>query len=154
MPAQEPSKKVAVSVSEMAAMCQLSRSRWYEYLKAGVFPQPVQMSSMKRPIYDANLQEKCLEIRATGIGLNGPVIFNRKRNSANRPKPKTQRHPESQPVDPAIEPIHEAVKSLGLTITAQAVSEAVAALYPEGIAGLDLGDVVRKVFLHLQGKRT
>jgi hypothetical protein len=154
MSALESSKKAAVSVSEMAAMCQVSRSRWYEFLETGVFPKPVRIPSMKRPAYDWQLQQKCLEIRATGIGLNGPVVFNRKRNEAGKSKPKTQPHPNEQVVDPAIDPIFEAVKSLGLTPTVQAVSDAVVALFPVGITGLDLGDVVRKVFLHLQGKRT
>jgi hypothetical protein len=42
---------------------------------------------------------------------------------------------------------------LGLTTTAQVVNEAVAALYPNGLTGIDQGDVVRKVFLHLQAKK-
>jgi hypothetical protein len=154
MSVPEPSKKAAISVSEMAEMCQISRSRWYEYLNVGVFPKPVQMPSMKRPVYDLNLQQKCLEIRATGIGLNGPVIFNRKRTKSSLQKHNTQRHSKEQVVDPSVEPIFDAVKALGLTTTTQVVRDALAALYPAGIAGLDLGDVVRKVFLHLQGKRT
>ena len=45
----------------------------------------------------------------------------------------------------------DALKGLGLSSTAQAVAEAVAALYPSGLAGHDQGDVIRRVFLHLQG---
>ena len=72
MNASELSLKAAVSVSEMCEMCSISRSRWYEMVASGVFPEPIQLPSMKRPVYDRSLQEKCLEIRATGIGLNGP----------------------------------------------------------------------------------
>ena len=47
----------------------------------------------------------------------------------------------------------DTLKGLGLTTTAQVVNEAVAALYPNGVTGIDQGDVVRKVFLHLQAKK-
>src|SRR5271156_6358512 len=100
MTAPDPSSKALVSVSEMAEMCSISRSRWYEFVEAGVFPKPVQLPSMKRPAYDWKLQQKCLEIRATGIGLNGPVVFNRRRNKARQSKPTTQRHTKDQAVDP------------------------------------------------------
>ncbi len=148
MPVPEPSAKAVVSVSEMAEMCQISRSRWYELVDAGVFPKPVQIPSSKRPVYDRNLQQKCLEIRATGIALSGsPVSFNRKPEQ----KHKVQR-PARLP-DQHIEPILDAVKALGLNTTPQAVKDAITYLFPNGIDDLDQGDVIRKVFLHLQGKR-
>jgi hypothetical protein len=154
MNASEPSLKAAVSVSEMAEMCQISRSRWYELVESGVFPKPVLLPSLKRPVYDRGLQEKCLQIKATGIGLNGaPVLFNRRARKTGQPRQKVQRPARDQRPDPAIEPILEAIKGLGLATTAQAVCDAVAVLYPSGIDGADLGDVVRKVFLHLQAPK-
>ena len=79
MPAHDPPVKAAVSVSEMAELCEISRSRWYELVDAGVFPAPVLLLPIKRPIYDRTLIEKCLQIKQSGIGLGGtPVVFNRK----------------------------------------------------------------------------
>src|SRR6516164_6478828 len=79
MPDLPSSAKSVITVGEMAEMCQLSRSRFYDLIEAGVFPRPVLHPSSQRPMYDRALQEKCLEIRATGIGANGqPVLFNRK----------------------------------------------------------------------------
>lgn len=151
MSADEPSAKAAVTVSEMAEMCMLSRSRWYDFIEAGIFPKPIPIPPMKRLAYDWQLQQKCLEIRATGIGLNGPVVFNRRRRPA---KPAARRPAKDHPVDPAIEPIFDAVKALGLTTTLAAVSHAVAFLFSPGLAGQDQGDVIRSVFLHLQGRHT
>jgi hypothetical protein len=101
-------------------------------------------------MYDRGLQEKCLEIRQTGIGANGqPVLFNRKPTRAGQKplrKPaqgKTPDHPD----------LLVALKGLGLSSTAQAVQEALAVLYPNGQAGLDQADLVRKLFLHLQGRK-
>jgi len=149
MPDLPMSAKSVVTVSEMADLCQLSRSRFYDLIEAGVFPRPVQHPSNKRPMYDRRLQEKCLEIRETGIGANGlPVLFNRKPKKGLPPQRKPAVVPQPDHAD-----LLEALKGLGLTTTAQAVNEAVGALYSNGLAGIDQGDLVRKVFLHLQGRK-
>lgn len=154
MPVPEPSVKAAVSVSEMCELCSISRSRWYELVDAGVFPAPVVLLPIKRPVYDRTLIEKCLQIKQTGIGLGGaPVVFNRKLKKVWPTKHKAKPVANEKPLDPLIEPILDAVKALGLTATLQAVTDAVAALYATGIAGQDQGDVIRKIFLYLQGKR-
>jgi hypothetical protein len=138
----------------MAELCEISRSRWYELVEAGVFPAPVVLLPIKRPVYDRSLIEKCLQIKQTGIGLSGsPVVFNRKRKWAWQTKQKAKPVAKEKPLDSLMEPILDSVKALGLTTTLQAVTDAVAALYPTGIAGQDQGDVIRKTFLFLQGKR-
>jgi len=138
------SDEVVVSVRRMAELCQLSRSRFYDLIDLGVFPKPVQHPSSNRPMFDRQLQDKCLEIRRTGIGANGqPVLFNRKPKKGTKPKTTL----------PLIEPLLDALKGLGLTPSPFVVGEAVAALYPAGIAGLDQGDVIRKIFLHLQARK-
>lgn len=151
MTAQQPSDKAAISVSEMADLCGLSRSRFYDLLDAGVFPKPVRNPSLKRPIYDRQLQDKCLEIRQSGIGLNGvPVLFNRK---SRRPQAgKSQRAVTPEPKQDHADLI-VALKGLGLNSTSEAVRAAVASLFPAGLAGIDQGDVIRKVFLHLQSSK-
>lgn len=155
MPAHDPSVKAAVTVSEMAELCEISRSRWYELVEAGVFPAPVTILPIKRPVYDRSLIEKCLQIKETGIGLGGtPVVFNRKRKWAWPTKNKAKPVAKEKALDPKLEPIFDAVKALGLTTTLQAVTDAVAAKYPTGIDGQDQGDVIRNIFLYLQGKRT
>jgi predicted DNA-binding transcriptional regulator AlpA len=151
MNASNTSLKAAVSVSQMCEMCSISRSRWYEMVASGIFPKPIRLPSMKRPAYDRDLQEKCLEIRASGIGMNGvPVLFNRKSKTAGNRKVQRKLVQETKG-DHA--DLLDVLKGLGLTTTAQAVAEAVATLYPNGLAGLDQGDVVRRVFLHLQGTK-
>jgi hypothetical protein len=106
---QPSSAKSVITVSQMADLCQLSRSRFYDLIDAGVFPKPIRHPSSKRPMYNRELQEKCLEIRETGIGMNGgPVLFNRKQTGPKLPKQKPQ---EKQP-DHA--DLLDALKSLGL----------------------------------------
>ena len=112
MTALQASSKSAVTVSEMAEMCLLSRSRFYSLLEAGVFPRPVLHPSSKRPMYDLDLQRKCLEIRETGIGMNGvPVLFNRKPNRIAQRKSQRKVAQDKTPDHPEL---MDALKGLGL----------------------------------------
>lgn len=145
----EPSEKAVYSVVEVANLCLLSKSRFHALIQRKVFPPPVQSQSCKRPYYTHELACKCVEIRRTGISFSGEVVlFNRKpKNPASRQKAVTPPTPVAPPE------IVEAVKSLGLNVTADAVGAAIEKLFPTGIQGLDQGDVIRKLFLHLQGKK-
>jgi hypothetical protein len=146
MTIQDKPKKAVVSVVEMADMLSLSKSRFYTLIQTGIFPQPVRHASCKRPVFDADLQHKCLEIRQTGIGHNGnPVLFNRKHQRPMRPKPR-----QEQPITEEQTELVEALKSLGLTVGGEEVQTALRELYPDGWKGSDQGEVVRRVFLKLR----
>lgn len=57
---QIPSQtKAAVSVSEMARMMGLSRSRFYQLIGSAL-PFPIYDVATRRPIYDQQLQQTCL----------------------------------------------------------------------------------------------
>ena len=64
----------AVSVSALAALCCLSRSRFHALIVAGVFPPP-QRTPGRRPHYPTDLIRQCLDIRRTGVGANGGVVM-------------------------------------------------------------------------------
>ncbi len=155
MSPQQSSRKAFLSVVEMAEeILNLSESRFHALIKSGVFPKPKRHEGCKRPVFDLELQQKCIEIRQTGIGNNGqPVIFNRMR--ANR-KPRTRQQPQlaahEQPVHDDHSELVEAMKSLGLTATNETVGQALAELYAAGVPG-DKGEVIRRVFLHLRAKK-
>jgi len=141
----------AASVSATAELCQLSRSRFYDLMNAGVFPKPIHIPSSKRPIYDRTLIEKCLEIRQSGIGFNGePVLFNRKLTKTRKSIRGRNTHPNSTQYGE----VTDALKLLGLTTTNEVVGQAVAELFPRGTNDHDQGEVIRRTFLHLQNKGT
>jgi hypothetical protein len=150
MSVQDKPRKAVVSVVEMADMLDLSKSRFYALIQAGIFPKPARNASCKRHVFDSDLQRKCLEIRHTGIGSNGqPVLFNRKRRKSDQQKPRQGR----QPVSGEQAELIEALKSLGLTASVEEVQATLAELYPNGLAGMDQAEVVRRVFLQLRGKK-
>jgi hypothetical protein len=147
--------KAVVTVSEMARMCGLSRSRFYQLVEAGVFPRPVYSLSNKRPIYVEDQQRVCLEVRRRNCGVNGqPVLFyarghrlpvQAKPAGTTKPKPpKTNNHAD----------LIDGLAALGLPTTATEVEAAVKAAYPSGIGGVDPGEALRQVFLIIKRQNT
>lgn len=153
MSEQLPSKSV-VSVSEMASMCRVSRSRFYQLVKKQIFPKPKYDSETGRPFYDLEMQEVCLNVRRTNCGVNGkPIMFYASRRPTDmqpkrKPKPKPKKQTANQHAD-----LIDNLNSLGLTgVTGKQVESAIQVLYPAGIQNLDSGEVTRTVFLHLKRK--
>ena len=141
--------RAVVTVSEMARMCYLSRARFYQLMKAGVFPAPTYQAG--RPVYTAEMQEVCLEVRRKNRGVNGePVLFYARR----RPIAPSKRQKRADP-PPArnkdIAALLDSLNALGLTTaTAAQVVKVTGELFPQGTKGLDQAEVLRAVFLHLK----
>src|SRR5436309_15362530 len=84
--------KAVVTVSEMARMCGLSRARFYQLQKAGVFPAPTYQAG--RPVYTEGQQQVCLEVRRRNRGVNGePVLFYARRRVIEPDKRKKRSTP-------------------------------------------------------------
>jgi hypothetical protein len=140
--------KTVVTVSEMARMCGLSRARFYQLQKAGIFPLPERDENTGRPFYSAELQKVCLEVRRRNCGVNGQAIL----FYARRVAPPQQRKQKSKaPKAKQHHELIEALQALGLPgVTAAQVSIAVKQVYPKGTADVDQAEVIRAVFLHLR----
>ena len=59
-------------VDRFSVFC-IERQGFYQLQKKGVFPKPI-YSGPKRPYYPPYLQQKCIEIRKTGIGYKEKAI--------------------------------------------------------------------------------
>jgi hypothetical protein len=152
MTAQEVSTRAAVTVTEMAALCQLSRSRsrFYTLMQAGAFPPPVQHESTKRPFYLRELIEICLEVRRTSVGVDGRVVlFNRRRADRAAPRP-TKHKPTATPQESPYGDLIAGLKALGMSAVDAQVGPVVNQLFPNNLAGVDLGEAIRQVFLALK----
>ena len=141
--------KAVVTVSEMARMVGLSRARFYQLVREGVFPQPVYDKG--RPVYTEELQAQCLEVRKRHLGINGqPVLFYARR----RPIEPTRRKRRADPPptrNKDIPALLDGLNALGLTTaTAAQVVEVTEELFPQGTNGMDQAEVLRAVFLHLK----
>ena len=143
--------KMAVTVSEMARMVGLSRARFYQLMKAGVFPSPKMDEAKKRPFYDQEAQKVCLEVRRRNQGVNGQVVlFYARRQEIAATNKKAKAVPKKEPQSELV----EAVKALGLAVTPGDVADAVKELFGAGPPPKDEGEVIRAVFLHLKRRNS
>lgn len=142
--------KAVVTVSEMARMCGLSRARFYQLQKAGVFPVPMYQAG--RPVYTQDQQQVCLEVRRRNRGVNGePVLFYARRRPITAPAKKSPRTSATAPKNKDVSAILDGLNDLGLTTaTVAQVQEVAKELFPKGTDGLDQAEVLRAVFLHLK----
>ena len=136
--------KSICTVTELAKKMGLSRARFYQLQKTGVFPTPVYCLYTKRPFYPNDLQDKCLKIRKTGIAHNGrPVIFYSKRNA-------TATKPKSCSEQKYIE-LSETLKQMGLKVSSANVRKEFMAIYSDDWKKVDIdGAVIAEVFRHFQ----
>lgn len=144
--------KAVVAVSEMARMVGLSRARFYELVRAGVFPAAVYASG--RPVYTEELQQVCLEVRRRNRGVNGePVLFYARRVGAPAtPKKRPSKVPAARK---DIAGLLEGLKALGLTAaTGAQVEQVTRELYSGGTVALEQAEVLRAVFLELRRRNS
>jgi hypothetical protein len=128
------------SVSQIASAVGLSRQRFYQLIDAGVFPPPVYDINSKRPFYPQDLQQRCILVRESGIGLNGQVVlFNQPRKRG-----KVQDHP-----NPQMDQYVQVLKDLGVKTNAQKVRTAMGVIYPKGLSGRPDGIVVGELARYL-----
>jgi len=141
--------KAAVTVAEMARMCSLGRSRFYQLI-GSAFPEPTR-DDRGRPYYTAEQQAVCLEVRRRNCGIDGrPILFYAPRRTAPAPVVRRKAKPTPPPANQHYE-IVEGVRCLGLTtVTTADVDAAIKRLFPGGVDGVDSAEVIRSVFLSVK----
>jgi hypothetical protein len=139
------SPKAAISVAEMARLVGLSYNHFRSLCKKGVFPMPQYSVNNKRPFFDIEAQQACLQVRQTNIGHNGAyVLFYGPRKTPVI----SQSGKKSKPNDRAVA-LAKALKHLGLTVNPEQVDEAVPPVFPQGLPPDD-GQAIRSLFLHFK----
>src|SRR4051794_19963200 len=122
MPARPPSdscEKAAVSVSEAAARCGLSRTHFHALVKSGIMPPPCYDLKTRKPFYTRELLEECLRIRRTNVAHDGRLILfyeRRQPSGAGRQLvPSRRRSVATTAAAPARHPeLIEGLRALGL----------------------------------------
>ncbi|MDB2685919.1 hypothetical protein N9Y42_01800 [Mariniblastus sp.] len=128
-----------ISVTQAAKNCNLSRQRFYDLVKKGIFPEPDR--SLSRPMYSPELQITILSVMETGVGANGEfVLFNAKRS-------KTKQAAEENNTSNDTQPVVESLAALGLSVTRKQVDEAIKEL---AISEPTSPDSIKSIFLHLK----
>jgi hypothetical protein len=143
MPSNNDLKNIC-TVTELVKRIGLSRARFYQLQKTGVFPKPIYCIRTKRPFYPLELQQRCIEIRRTGVGFNGQQILF---NAPRRNKSGKSRNQSGDRYDELVDILRE----LQLSVTRNEVLNAIKTLYPEGLPkGPIDGTVIRDLFRYLR----
>lgn len=145
----------AISVTQMAELLNLSRSRLYQCLDNGIFLKPNYTDESHRAYYTAQMAEKNLEVRRSNVGINGKIcLFYRQRLE---PIAKIERKikPKKPPLvnsgHDRLTPIIDGLRELGLTaVNQQQLKPIITELYPGGIEDLDRGEVIRTLYLSIK----
>ena len=140
--------KAVCSVTELAKRLDLSRARFYQLQKMGVFSRPVYCPRTRRPFYTLSLQNECMRIRKTGIGRNGrPVIFYARRKDKSA-KDQQWLNPEFERFCQELTGI---LKQMGLGVTHSQVRKAVKVLHPKGLEQYAIeGTIIRNLFSYFK----
>ena len=138
----------------MARKVGLSRSRFYDLVKAGIFPMPVYCIRTRRPMFLTEQQAEILRVKTTNIGINGEyVLFYAAREASGEAPPQRRPRPtvETSRSRGSHEGIVEGLRALGMaSVTNRQVIEALRLCYPEGRQGRDDGEVLRTCWQHLR----
>ena len=141
------SPKAVVSVTEMARRCGLSRSRFYDYVRRGVFPYPLYSLATRRPFYTDDLQEEILRTKQSGLTPTGEyVLFYERRATTLSPTGSPRLARRSPAAD-----LVEGLRALGLDkVTIPQIDAAILSVFPNGTVGVDESTVLRTVYRHLR----
>ena len=138
--------KAVVTVAEMARMVGLSRARFYQ-LMGTAFPHPLYSVATRRPFYEEAIQMVCLQVRRRNCGVDGkPILF-----YARGSVPVSKGRKVKSPATDLHAELLDGLKALGLTsATSAQVAPVMRELFPQGTAGIELGEVIRAVFLRFK----
>ena len=141
--------KPIISISSMSKELDLSRSRFYQLLETGIFPPPIYDLRTRRPFYNEELQQRCCEIKETGIGFNGQfILFYSPRTKPNKPRKNSLK--DNFTDNPLYSELVETLNNMGLNCNLSQVSNALTKLYPDGYENIDQGVVIRELFRHIK----
>ena len=143
-------EKKAISVAEMARLVGLSRTRFYQ-LVGSAFPHPRYDLATKRPYYTPELQQICLDVRRSNLGIDGkPVLFHRRQGEVSPVRPERSKR---KPDDNRYKDLLGGLRSLGLAgVTVVDVEKALKELHVSDPALKDNGGLLKAVFLRLKGQ--
>lgn len=129
-----------LTFSEMSEILGISKTRLYDLIRDGIFPEPMRNPANNRPYFSQQLTEACRQVVKTRVGMNGqPYTPNRKQKMGKATATHAGRH----------ESLIVSLSGLGITATPKMVDEAIKRL-PDTAKGMEEGDLVKQIFLLLR----
>ena len=138
--------KPACSVIEMIRTLELSPTRFYQLIERGIFPSPIYDLRTKRPFYNVELQQVCLEVKESNIGFNGQYCLFYSPRKSKQESNSVKSSSKSKSQNPLLDEFAETLGRMGLSVDVVKVDSAIKKLYPDGIESKDHGIIVRDLF--------
>jgi hypothetical protein len=146
------SEKAAVSVSEAAARCGLSRTHFHALVKNGVMPPPCYDLKTRKPFYTRELLDECLRIRRTNVSFDGRIclFYQRRQPSGPGRQPLASRRSSVAAPAPHAELI-EGLRAMGLgSVSDGRIDDGLRICFPNGVGSTSEGEVLRSLWQHLR----
>ena len=146
-----------ISINQLCAFLDISRSRYYQLLDEGILLPPIYSLETKRPYYTRQMAQSNIDVKKNNVGINGKIcIFYRSRSriiSSPARKQTTKKEKKENVVASHIEDICEGLISLGIeTISPSQVKDVMHKCFPGGTDNVDEGDVLRQVFCAIKAQ--
>lgn len=143
-------RKSVVSITDMARLVGLSRQRFGQLVREGVFPPADHDPISGRPFYNSDKQQQCLLVRQTNTGINGRAIlfYSRRRDTG------TKRASAKAKAGTQDTTVVQQLAELGLSVTVREIETATATLFPGGATAVAPEALLKSLFLHFRRRNT
>ena len=144
-----------LSITQMARLLCLSRSRFYQLMSENIFLPPIYSASNKRPYFTSEMAEQNMAVKKNNVGVNGKIVlFYSSRNNSILPTHR-KKSGKNKSINNIVEDTHKDVKeglcALGLSGVSNAqIESTLASCFPGGTGGTPEGEILRAVFLSIK----
>jgi len=143
-----------LSISQMARLLNLSRSRLYQLISEGIFLPPIYSPEHKRPYFTGEIAEKNLQVKKRNVGINGKIVLFYSSRTSSLPKIKNGKQnngSDTQPAQDNHQDLKDGLAGLGLSnISDTQIESALENCFPGGTENVDAGEILRAVFLSIK----
>ena len=144
-----------VSMTQMARLLNLSRSRFYQLITAGILLPPIYSLNSRRPHYTEEMAKRNLEVRRANVGINNQIIIfyaGRNKTTNTKPPKTTVKEKSSKKSPPGRhDDLIDALEGLGIeNISASQVDTALSKCFPDGTDNIDKDEILRTIFRHIK----
>jgi predicted DNA-binding transcriptional regulator AlpA len=145
-----------VSMTQMAQILNLSRSRFYQLVDDNFFLKPLHLTSNRRPVYSREMVLENISFRKNNFGANKKiVVFYSSRNPSvvtTRKKRTKKNNPiEDVSTNGKHSELIDTLEGLGLgNVTVSQIESALKECFPEGTKDIDESEILRAVYKYVK----
>jgi predicted DNA-binding transcriptional regulator AlpA len=162
MNSQNQTIPTIVSMTDMAQLLNMSRSRFYQLINEGILLPPVYSLSNRRPFYTSEMAQRNIEAKRNNTGIHGQVILFystraevAQKTYKTKPAKVVEAKGKKQTANDKYTDLIDWLACLGLEdVTPSQIRSAVAFCFPDGTENVAEEKILTSVFRHLKRRNT